>query len=352
MTAAGLLWPVAAPARSRQTFSARRFDKSSSAPSRLLESTVFSAGATCFQVSTAFSPVPLTRSNARVVIAARNLETRGVERPEVEHFLPPKSSTFFCSSIGDAVVDAEYGGLRRVASPTPSRRRPLCRARTSSLDAPMPIVATTAGLSRPYCFRSLRSSGRSFRAVICADCSCPSSAVDADEICGRLNRLHELPVLAAFSPAGSSARPTTARAMSPWSGRTRARPCRGSRRSICRAAVSREVSTRNTRLPVGKLRVHAGARGRFLAEQNSLRLFLAIHVERDVDARLGQAVRLQVGSILVDNSCFFEVRQVRHDFADAVAIGRRLDRLNDRPRVVRRPCEARSPRRCWILICT
>ncbi len=84
-----------------------------------------------------------------------------------------------------------------------------------------------------------------------------------------------------------------------------------------------------------KLGVGPGAGGRLLAEEDPLRLFLALDVERHVDARLGEAVGLQVGRILVDDTLFLEVREVRDDIADAVAIGRRFGGLNDRPGVVR-----------------
>jgi hypothetical protein len=57
-------------------------------------------------------------------------------------------------------------------------------------------------------------------------------------------------------------------------------------------------------------------------------------MERDVDARLRQAVGLQVGGIFVNDSLFLEVCEIRDDVAGIVAIGPRLDRLNDRPRAI------------------
>ena len=51
-----------------------------------------------------------------------------------------------------------------------------------------------------------------------------------------------------------------------------------------------------------QLRVDARRRGRLVAEEDPLRLLLAVDVERHIDARLGQTVRLQVGRVLVDNA--------------------------------------------------
>ena len=58
-------------------------------------------------------------------------------------------------------------------------------------------------------------------------------------------------------------------------------------------------------------------------------------MKRDVNSGLGEAVRLQVGCVLVDDAVFLEIGEIGHDVADAVAIGRCLGRLNDRPGTVR-----------------
>ncbi len=123
-------------ARAATKLSARRFEKSSSAPSRLLESTVFAAGRDLLPcVDRVFAGALDALERARL-FAARNLEARRVEGPEVEHFLAPEVVDLLLQLHRDAVVDAEDGRLRRIASPTPSRHRLLCRARTSPTTRP------------------------------------------------------------------------------------------------------------------------------------------------------------------------------------------------------------------------
>src|SRR5687768_17229753 len=54
-------------------------------------------------------------------------------------------------------------------------------------------------------------------------------------------------------------------------------------------------------------------------------------MERDVDARLCEAVRFQVGRIFIYDALFLEVGEVGDDVAGIVAVGARLHWLDDRP---------------------
>ncbi len=172
----------------------------------------------------------------------------------------------------------------------------------------MPSVATTAGLSRPYCFRSLRSSGRSFRAVICADCSCPSRPLTLTKsagACTGFTSFHSSPVFSRRIVCAADASSSDVTFV--WSNAERRLVAEIERRFV-EGRLERRVDEKYA-IARRQLGVDAGAGRGFLAEENALRLFLALDVERHIDARLGEAVRLQVGGVLVDDPLFFEVRR-------------------------------------------
>ena len=108
------------------------------------------------------------------------------------------------------------------------------------------------------------------------------------------------------------------------------------------SVASSEFDDQEHAVAVGKLGVNAHAGGVLVAEEQSLRLLLALDVKGDIHARRRQPVRLQIRRVLVDDAILFECRQARDDVAEAVAVGRRLRSGGE---IVHVPCGVLAKRR-------